>query len=130
SGSSPTRRSGRAPGTPPRARARRHVARLPVRLRGQDGRDRAALLRGCSVEHVVAALGLDMRDLFETPGRPPRWKTTGKKCAPSPPPDDGVGLTLDAYAAAKRLPIEKLKGWGLVERKSPYPPYRPCVQMP
>src|SRR5262249_4218462 len=82
---------------------------------------------GCTVEAIVAALGLEMRDLFDMPGDGPRGAT---RLAKDPPPDDGGGLTLDAYVAAKALPLANVKGWGVVETKSSVPPYMPCLKIP
>ena len=77
---------------------------------GDDGR---ALLRchaGCDTERIVAALGLEMRDLFPDSSRgggggyPPT-----QRCNTATPP----GCTLAAYAAGKRLPLDKLRAFGL-----------------
>jgi hypothetical protein len=76
----------------------------------------------CPVEAVVAKLRLEMRDLFEAPHSHLRQK----KRTASPPAD--VGLTLAAYADAKRLPIAALKCWGLTDRKHSW--YGQCVQIP
>jgi hypothetical protein len=81
---------------------------------------------GCSVEAIVAAKGLAMRDLFDMPNDGPRGPT---RMAKDPPTDDGGGLTLKAYAAAKALPIASVKGWGVVETSS-VPPYTPCLKVP
>jgi hypothetical protein len=78
---------------------------------------------GCSTTAIVAQLGLALRDLFERPADRPRET---KRASPA---DDG-GVTLQAYADAKQLPVAALKGWGIVERTSPYPPYRPCLEVP
>ncbi len=60
---------------------------------GDDGRVLLKCHAGCTSEAIVQALGLDLRDLF-----------------PAPP-----GCTLEAYAAAKRLPVEFLRSLGLSE---------------
>ena len=76
---------------------------------------------GCPTENVVAAAGLIMEDLFDEPAR----KTTGKaKTSASPKKakdeflarksaDAPAGLTLAAYAEAKRLPVDFLRGCGV-----------------
>ncbi len=85
---------------------------------------------GCSVERIVAAVGMKMADLFDGP------RTTtkgGGRGAYSPPRNtatvqhDPVGCTLAAYAAAKRLPLEQLRTFGLSEITYQQ---RPAVRMP
>jgi len=58
---------------------------------GEDGRTLLHCFAGCATEDIVAALGIEMRDLF-----------------PEPP-----GLTLAQYAALKRLPLDELQRYGL-----------------
>lgn len=73
-----------------------------------EGEDRKALLRchaGCTVEQIVANLGISMRSLFIQ-------KERGKVKAAK---KNHVGLTLTEYAAAKRLPIDFLGSLELSE---------------
>ncbi|MDP9363537.1 MAG: hypothetical protein M3Q10_04785, partial [Chloroflexota bacterium] len=83
-------------------------------LKVDAGEDGQALLRchaGCDTDRIVAALGLTMADLF--PPRQSRHK------AGSIPADDAAtgqrspGCTLAGYAAAKQIPVETLRGFGL-----------------
>ena len=79
---------------------------------GGDGRALLICRVGCENEDVVAALGLEMRDLFEQ-GNDQRKKFT------SYPPKTTATVqpcNLDNYAASKRLPVEFLKGLGLSDR--------------
>ena len=76
---------------------------------GDDGRALIHCHAGCPPERVVEALGWKPADLF-----PPRPGGGG----PIPPDNRATvprsgGLTLAAYAAAKRLPVGKLREWGL-----------------
>ncbi len=77
---------------------------------GDDGRVLLHDFGGCATEHVVASMGLTMSDLFPGGGGggaiPPRNLSTAQ-------PDGPTGLSLDAYAAAKRLPVAFLKSLGL-----------------
>ena len=107
------------------------AADLPGRLQNED---------------VVAAAGLTMQDLFPEGAKPlpkyisPRVKGRKRrkkdKAPPAEPPpaepppvDAPAGLTLAAYAEAKKLPLEFLKGRGLsdvyyVDRNAVRMPYR------
>jgi len=87
---------------------------------------------GCTVEEIAAALGIKLSDLFD------RAKAAKRKGGGAPihiPPNNqssdhpkhGSGLTLEAYAAAKKLPIEFLRGCGLSD--CPYEG-NPAVRMP
>ena len=73
---------------------------------GDDGRVLLKCHAGCSAQEIVSAMGLQMRDLFERPLPPP-------PPSPQSPAAEPVGLTLDAYARAKRLPIPFLRELGL-----------------
>ena len=88
---------------------------------------------GCEFEDIVAAIGLEQPDLFETrhgagyPCIPPKRIETVKRSAAQPredakdivpqiirtPGDGGTGCTLEQYAAAKKLPVEFLRGLSL-----------------
>jgi hypothetical protein len=82
---------------------------------GEDGRVLVKCHTGCATDQVVAKLGLRMADLF-----PPR-DGRGEGGVPPPPKSrathqrSGPGLTLAAYATAKRLPVGFLQGLGLRE---------------
>lgn len=95
--------------------------------------DRAWLLHchaGCGWSMVVQKLGLVPSDLFDDPTGPeercipPNNRATVQRSAaegPNPAPPavqaDGLGLTLERYAEAKRLPSEFLRSCGLAEYK-------------
>lgn len=69
---------------------------------GDDGRVLVRCHAGCHTALVVAALGIEMRDLFARPAAKGRTR--------SGPPG---GVTLERYAEAKGLPIDVLKKMGL-----------------
>ena len=85
-------------------------------LKVDEGDDGEALIHchaGCPPEAVVAALGLGMADLFPhreagRGGGGGADASGGGATAGSP-----AGCTLDAYAAAKRLPLDALRAFGL-----------------
>lgn len=81
---------------------------------GKDSRVLIHCHAGCSVEAVLAALGLEKRDLY-------REGEGGGSALPvqrrvvrvaGEPVDRNGGLTLEGLAEAKRLPIELLRGLG------------------
>jgi hypothetical protein len=76
---------------------------------GDDGRVLLKCFAGCSTEAIVSAIGLTMADLFESKGGRgtyiPRRNTATLQ----------HGCTVAAYATAKRLPIEKLRTFGLTD---------------
>jgi hypothetical protein len=73
---------------------------------GDDGRVLVHCHTGCAVEEIVAALNLEMRDLFEG-GSPPRGgRSTVQPC-------NTPGCSLEQYAEAKRLPLEFLRSLGI-----------------
>lgn len=78
---------------------------------GADGRVLVHCHAGCTVEAVVMALGLEMRDLFadrEEGGGSFHRRTPATVQHP-------LGCTLDQYAEAKGLPVEFLRMLGLSE---------------
>ena len=75
---------------------------------GEDGRVLLLCRAGCSTEEVVETLGLKMRDLFSSGGQ-----SGGEGRAISDPRPTPPSCTLEAYAGAKRLPVEFLKSPGL-----------------
>ena len=75
---------------------------------GEDGRVLLLCRAGCSTEEVVDALGLKMRELFSSGGH-----GGGEEGAVSGPHPTPLSCTLEAYAGAKRLPVEFLKSLGL-----------------
>jgi hypothetical protein len=78
---------------------------------GDDGQILLHCFAGCSVESVVAGLGLTMADLF---GKGRRGGTRpGNRVGQSH--TAGAGLTLEHYAEAKRLPLAFLREIGLSE---------------
>jgi len=81
---------------------------------GDDGRVLVKCHAGCTVEEIVATLGLGLRDLFpEGPGaRYPR--TTPATVQQSSP---GRGCTLAEYAQAKGLPVPFLESLGVAEMR-------------
>ncbi|MDP9350275.1 MAG: hypothetical protein M3P51_01850, partial [Chloroflexota bacterium] len=78
---------------------------------GDDGRVLLKCFAGCSVEEIVAAVGLETRDLFERRG--------SERVGGSKPPASrelvDTGCTLEVYAAAKKLPSGFLKSIGAGE---------------
>ena len=90
---------------------------------GEDGRALVKCFSGCKTEDVVAALGLEMKDLFERRnGHGGGGSYTSPKTTSTDQP-----ATLENYAAYVGLPVPFLKGLGLKE-------YRhlgdPAVSMP
>jgi hypothetical protein len=75
---------------------------------GEDGRVLLLCRAGCSTEEIVETLGLKMRDLFSSGGQ-----SGGEGRAISDPRPTPPSCTLEAYAGAKRLPVEFLKSLGL-----------------
>src|SRR5215208_3828371 len=102
---------------------------------GEDGKVLLKCFAGCTVEDVVAALDLEMGDLFERANDqdgggcsiPPKTLETVKPFpaglhsngsgtiskASGTPGNGGTGCTLNDYAAAKKLPVEFLRGLSL-----------------
>ncbi|MDP9359169.1 MAG: hypothetical protein M3R02_28570 [Chloroflexota bacterium] len=80
--------------------------------KGDDGRALLHCFAGCSVGQVVAALGLELRDLFPSKvmGRGEGGGISSGSPATLHPP---AGLTLATYAAAKGLPPDRLRAFGL-----------------
>ena len=73
---------------------------------GDDGRVLLKCHAGCAVEAIVAEVRLTMADLFpkEERGARPRLNHSNTRTG---------GVTLDAYASAKQLPANFLRGLGL-----------------
>src|SRR5215207_5091425 len=100
---------------------------------GEDGRVLLHCFVGCEFEDIVAAMGLEQPDLFEyrngegDPYIPPKTLGTVKHSVAKPrgdvndavpqasrtPDTGGNGCTLEDYAAAKKLPVEFLRGLSL-----------------
>lgn len=95
---------------------------------GDDGRVLLRCFAGCENEEIVAAMGLEMKDLFERNGHrvgegvstPPKTPAS----VPHPDPGTQAGETegdvstpspcnLETYAAAKGLPVKYLERLGL-----------------
>jgi hypothetical protein len=72
---------------------------------GEDGRVLLLCRAGCSTDEVVEALGLKMRDLFSSGGFGGEEADTVSDPRSTPP----SSCTLEAYARAKRLPVNFLK---------------------
>ena len=80
---------------------------------GEDGRALLKCFVGCETEEIVAALGLEMKDLFER-------RNGHKKIFFSTPPKTTATLppcNLENYAEAKGLPVEFLQMQGLRDQK-------------
>jgi CHC2 zinc finger len=78
---------------------------------GGDGRALLKCFAGCDTEDVVAALGLEMRDLFKRRnGHGGGGSYTSQKTTSTDQP-----ATLENYAAYVGLPVEFLKSLGLKE---------------
>jgi hypothetical protein len=101
---------------------------------GDDGRILVRCHAGCTAEQIVAALGLDLADLFDRPNQggggasPRRSPATPQRSSPPsaggedrPPageaaaPERSQGLTLEAYAALKGLSAEFLRSVDVAE---------------
>src|SRR4051794_39134293 len=90
---------------------------------GEDGRALLKCFAGCETEEILAALGLEMKDLFERRNAHGRGGSyTSRKSTSTDQP-----ATLENYAEYVGLPVAFLKGLGLKE-------YRhlgePAVSMP
>jgi hypothetical protein len=76
---------------------------------GNDGRVLVKCHAGCPVEAIVAAVGLELSDLFDAekggPSRPPRTDATPQR----------PGCTLEDYAEAKGLPVDFLRSLDVSE---------------
>jgi hypothetical protein len=114
---------------------------------GEDGKVLLHCFVGCEFEDIISAIGLEKPDLFEprhgegSPFIPPKTLETVKHSAKKPhgdaqdttpqasrtPSDGGTGCTLEEYAAAKKLPVEFLRGLSL---KDVTYEDRPAVRMP
>jgi CHC2 zinc finger len=90
---------------------------------GEDGRALLKCFAGCKTEDVVAALGLEMKDLFERRN----GHGGGESYTSQETTSTGQSATLKNYAEYVGLPVEFLKSLGLKE-------YRhlgePAVSMP
>lgn len=89
-----------------------------------EGRDRRVLLychAGCSIEQILAKVGLRMNDLFPQNGSHSQHKQSGRgkknplgtTTATAQPLSNDDGCTLVQYAEAKHLPVEFLRNLGL-----------------
>jgi hypothetical protein len=81
--------------------------------KGEDGRVLLLCRAGCSTQEVVEALGLKMRDLFSSNVSANGHGGGEGSAVPDPPPTPPPSCTLEAYAEAKRLPVEFLRSLGL-----------------
>ena len=107
---------------------------------GEHGKVLLKCHAGCDVDAIVAAVGLEIGDLFmprlrvvnKTPKATSTTATPREGGPPVGPPENDSntrtppGLTLAGYAAAKRLPIAFLTEIGL----SDVMVGRPCVRIP
>jgi hypothetical protein len=94
---------------------------------GDDGRVLLKCFAGCTVKEIVKSMRLEMRDLFPRGGRgvilpakpiahlhtPKKPIDTNKESLCLPPIPVHTGCTLQAYAGAKKLPSDFLRGLGL-----------------
>src|SRR4051812_22288676 len=86
---------------------------------GDDGRVLVNCFAGCSVEDIVAAVGVTTADLFSTSsntharasGRGTEYSSTNGATQPPEP----SGCTVATYAAAKKLPVKLLRDLGLTD---------------
>lgn len=76
---------------------------------GEDGRVLLHCHAGCTIEAIVAALDLELSDLFASNGE------TQNPADPRATVQHGGGCTLEAYAHAKRLPVDFLQALGVTE---------------
>jgi hypothetical protein len=90
-----------------------HQPSLSV-TRGDDGRTLLHCFVGCDIKEIASALEIDVRDLFESGGvRDTIRGSTATSQHPTSP-----GCTLATYAERKKLPLEFLRGLGIVETTS------------
>lgn len=89
---------------------------------GEDGRVLLKCFSGCETAHVVAALGLEMRDLFEPGSEAVRQNGHGRMVkghegVSTPSRDTATlqhsGVTLAQYAESKQLDARRLRAFGL-----------------
>ena len=77
---------------------------------GADGRVLLRCFAGCALDAILAAIGLEVSDLF--PGEPDRWRWTrapklpAPRREPTPRPDDGVRRKLEGLWS-KGIPLER-----------------------
>ncbi len=92
---------------------------------GDDGRALLICRVGCENAEIVAALGLEMKDLFESRN----GSGTRKKFASYPSKTTATlqPSNLDNYAASKGLPVQFLKELGLSDRSYQG---KPAVRIP
>ena len=79
-------------------------------VRHREGKWLLKCHAGCDVDQIAAAIGLNVSDLFDDGAgkrvfNPSSNRSTAQPLRP--------GLTMEEYAASKRLPLELLKGAGL-----------------
>src|SRR5262245_8453537 len=91
---------------------------------GNEGRVLLHCFAGCTIEAILAKVGLRMRHLFP-PGTRRTQSTDARQAENRPIPELG-GLTLAEYARAKRLPESFLESLGLRTVQRP----RPAVRIP
>jgi hypothetical protein len=97
---------------------------------GDDGRALLKCHAGCETERIVAAMGLTMVDLFPPRAEMIRGNGAGRRTGEEggiPPSRNAAtvqrdGLTVAAYAEAKRLDPERLRAWGLSDARYFKPP--------
>lgn len=77
---------------------------------GDDGRALVRCFAGCEPEEIVAALGLEMKDLFERNGRRGGGSYTPSKTTATLQP-----CNLENYSEAKGLPADFLERLGLTD---------------
>jgi hypothetical protein len=97
------------------ARCPAHEDRQPS-LRVGEGADGRVLLKchaGCTVEAIVAAVGLELRDLFAGEGEGGRYPSKDGATVQRSP--EQRGCTLADYASAKGLPVDFLAALGVDE---------------
>jgi hypothetical protein len=81
--------------------------------KGEDGRALLKCFAGCEAAEIVAALGLEMKDLFERRnGHEKVFRSTPPKTTATVQP-----CHLENYAASKDLPVEFLQKQGLRDQK-------------
>jgi hypothetical protein len=86
---------------------------------GDDGQILITCHAGCTRESIVASRGLQMRDLFASPGGRRQQQRRPARRLAEPRATDSVptGLTLAALAEAKALPLDHLLRWGLSDAR-------------
>jgi hypothetical protein len=90
-------------------------ARNSLSIRHADGKWLLTCHAGCTVEAIAGAVGITVADLFDDNAGGEGGGNNLSNNRATVQPSARPGLTLEAYAAAKQLPVDLLRGYGLSE---------------